>query len=142
VARIAALLEPLKTPDAASSDAPAVRAIDRRRGFNVASVFPSIEWIVGQESASREDTQGYECVFPVLFKINVEGRDPYDAADALVGAVQFAIEQDALLSGLANEVVYVSETPFTNVATGEEGGTLLSYQVHYRRLKGQPDKGY
>jgi hypothetical protein len=137
IARVMDLLETLKQQD------PGVRSVKRQRGFAVGNdPKPSIAVIVGAEGLASEDNAGLELEFPIFFKIDVEGKDPYDLADQFAETVQRQVESDRQLSGLANEMLYQGETPFSNEANSPEGGTLLHYLVRYRRQRAKPELSY
>src|SRR3954465_12504686 len=103
IARVMELLNDLKQQD------PPIRSVTRKRGFSVGNdPKPSIEVIVGEEGkdATGDDLQGIELEFPIFFKIDVAGKDPYDVADQWAETVQRQVESDRQLGGLANELLY------------------------------------
>lgn len=140
IKRLLELVQPLLTNGK-------LRVIERRSApFMQQAVKPALHLVIGDESVvggQDGDNRGFTMEFPADFEILAgEARDPYALCDELVAYVQEKVESDAQLSGLVNIVNYSGELPFTNDATKPSGGTLLMYNIQYRRTRGNPALSY
>ena len=134
--RLLELAEPLRA-------SAGFRKIERKRTlFLLEAVKPAIHLVIGDETVIEEDDRGYRCQFPAMFKVVVsDTRDTEDASDAAVAYLQEAIEADGQLNGggdkpLANKATYEGELPFTEEISKPEGGAVVSYNIEYRRYRG------
>lgn len=138
ISRVMELLGELKT-------AGTVRELERKTTpWLLASVLPSIHVVIGPEDnqTDEEELRGYVCEFIVMIKVTVEAKDPYAAADEIIGPIQTAIESDPQLQGLAVKILYQGDEPFTNDVNSPKGGNMVSYLVQYRRQRANPSSQY
>ncbi|MCX7723547.1 MAG: hypothetical protein N2379_10910 [Verrucomicrobiae bacterium] len=142
VARLLELLEGLRAQGV-------VRKVSRELTVLAAeSVRPAIHLVVGDENVVGRDNQGYTCEFAVAFNILIaDARSNYRVAEQIAAEVQRAVESDPQLLGadpqpLCVSVEYRGQTPFSDELTRPEGGTILQYQIRYRRSYGAPDVSY
>lgn len=141
IARLLALCEPLIAEGK-------VRKIARVRGpFLMESVKDAIHLVVGDETVIGEDVRGFELQFPVMLKLIIrDASDAYSKSDQLEAWLQEKIEADPQLQGgaeaVASRVVYQGSLPFTEEALKPDGGTVLMYEVNYRRVRSRPDVSY
>lgn len=141
VKRFLELLVPLKQQKG-------IREIERKNTlFLTTTTVPAIHLVIGHEVSGVDDERGYTCVFPAMLKITLEdGNDPAAKCDELVGWIQEKIEADEqLVSGgapLASKVTYMGEMPFTEELAKPKGGSVISFEVEYRRRRAQPGVSY
>lgn len=141
IERLLALCQPLIAENK-------VRKVVRVRGpFLLESIKDAIHLVVGDEVVIGEDVRGFELQFPVMFKLIIrDAADAYAKSDQLEAWLQEKIEGDPQLQGgaqaVANRVVYQGSLPFTEEALKPDGGTVLMYEVFYRRERAKPDVSY
>ena len=113
--------------------------------FLEAAKLPALHYVDGPERVTEqgEDTQGFTMQFPLFIEcICADERDPHGTKDALVAAVQTAIEADRTLNSLANWCRYQGETPFVLEQTKPVVGSVVEYLVEYRRKIALPSTAY
>lgn len=141
ITRLLALCQPL-------IDEGRVRKVARVRGpFLLESIKDAIHLVVGDEVMVGEDVRGFDLQFPVMFKLILrDASDAYTKSDELEAWLQEKIEADPQLNGgaeaVASRVVYQGSLPFTEEALKPDGGTVLMYDVFYRRERAHPDVSY
>ncbi len=111
---------------------------------NVANI-PACILVVGPEVPAQveEDNVGYTMEFPMFFKIEVADHVELAATvDELAAKVETEIESDLTMGGLAVWVRYEGEVQFINEISPPRGGTVIKYNVQYRRLRGDPNTTY
>jgi len=141
IARLLALCEPLIAEGV-------VRKVARVRGpFMMEPIKDAIHVVVGDETMTGEDVRGFDLQFPVMFKLILrDSSDAYSKCDKLEAYLQEKIESDPQLNGgqeaVASRVVYQGSLPFTEEALKPDGGTVLMYDIFYRRERANPDVSY
>lgn len=138
VARIVALLTPL-------IDGANVRTVKATRYpprlQSIPAPFVHVLW--DDEQEVDQDIRG----FTIRAAVHVTHyREDYatneDAVAATTASIQAAIEADPQLSALVVTCDYKGEFIIINPAMENAGGAQLTYEVTYRRLRGDPTTSY
>jgi len=146
IARLLELAEPLRQGKELLGPA-GYRVIERKRTlFLIEPVKPALHLVIGDEDVvghQDSDNRGFTMRFPAMWKSMVsDARDAYRLSDGTAAYLQMAIEADGQLSQLANIINYIGELPFTDEALKPDGGTVVMYEVEYRRYRGDPTRSY
>lgn len=108
--------------------------------------WPSLHFALGDESARETelDNRGITMVCPLDLKLTAANYLDLPAdVEAIVAAVQDALEADRTFGGLLSEVAkYAGRQEFMDSATAPIGGTVLTYLLQYRRLHGAASTNY
>ncbi len=143
---MSAIVQNLKAMESSvSPTAPGrVRFVTREMDpLKASQAMPCLMIYEGDEVEVGQDERGRTYRFPVTVKILLsDQRGLAEAKDVLVPEVQGIMENNLQLGGLCDTVEGGAETPFLSELHKPEGGALVSYEVQYRRLYGNPYATY
>lgn len=104
---------------------------------------PSLQLWAGNEIEVGKDYRGRTYRFPVTFKFCFEAqREPQAHGETYAAAVQTAIESDLSLGDLVINMDSQDSEYIGSSVNSPVNYQLITYQVEYRRLRGDPDTQY
>jgi hypothetical protein len=109
----------------------------------VARDLPAILVYTSPEQQSGRDNRGRTFRFTLAVKCLLQDpRDIQSATEVMVAKVQQVMESDIQLNGLATLLDGEDVTYFVNELNKPVGGAFITYDIEYRRLRGDPYTTY
>ena len=119
-----------------------VREVKRTQNLLIlAAVTPAIHFTAASEVEIAKDIRGRTYQFPLGIKIKSDEADP-EIVDDIVAEVQTIIESELQLEGLCIQIDGGTDNPFISAEDSETGGSILLYDITYRRKLGNPYETY
>ncbi len=121
----------------------AFKKVERRFDpLQFTDVHPTLFWRTGPEVEIGKDNQGRTYRFPLIIATHFKGVDKLEQHDDLVAAIQDVIEGNIQLGGLVNVIDGGTEDPWVDDQAKDLGGSVIIYQVQYRRVRGAAHRMY